>query len=145
VLAAPIAWFFWFLSPFRPYTLRRAYADLPTVLTIVQYDGTHPIPPQYSSTPSPSQLLPSLVMQQNLHLTQLSSPSGSWGRSRRPPSPLTACRASTGTVRRDAQIPTAAPVCTLIASDDYSMTAIPGLRLIVNMKPGVTPYLWVSG
>jgi hypothetical protein len=25
------------------------YADLPTVLTIVHFDGTHPIPPQYRS------------------------------------------------------------------------------------------------
>jgi hypothetical protein len=38
-----------FLSPFQPYTLRRAYADLPTALTIVHFDGTHPIPPYYMS------------------------------------------------------------------------------------------------
>ena len=36
---------FWVLSLFQSYTLRRAYADLPTVLTIVHFDGTHPIPP----------------------------------------------------------------------------------------------------
>jgi hypothetical protein len=47
VLAAPIVWYFGFLSLFRPYTLSRAYADLPTVLVIVHCDGTHPIPPQY--------------------------------------------------------------------------------------------------
>ena len=27
----------------------RAYADLPTALTIVHLDGTHPIPPQYKN------------------------------------------------------------------------------------------------
>jgi hypothetical protein len=32
---------FWVLSPFQPCTLHRAYADLPTALTIVHYDGTH--------------------------------------------------------------------------------------------------------
>jgi hypothetical protein len=40
-------WYFGVLPLFRPCTLRRAYADLPTVLTIVHFDGTHPIPPQY--------------------------------------------------------------------------------------------------
>jgi hypothetical protein len=45
VLTAPIVWCFGFLSPFQPYILCRVYADLPTVLTIVHCDGTHPIPP----------------------------------------------------------------------------------------------------
>lgn len=43
VLAAPIVWWFGFLSPFRQYTLRKAYANLSTVLTIVHFESTHPI------------------------------------------------------------------------------------------------------
>ena len=53
-LAAPIAWCFGFSPLFRPCTPRRAYADLPTVLTIVHFDGTHPIPPHYYYHPSHS-------------------------------------------------------------------------------------------
>jgi len=37
----------WVLSLFQRHTLRRAYTDLPAVLTIVHFDGTHPIPPHY--------------------------------------------------------------------------------------------------
>jgi hypothetical protein len=38
----------WVVSLFSPQGTSEAYTDLPTVLTIVHFDGTHLIPPQYS-------------------------------------------------------------------------------------------------